>query len=163
MLEFEIESCGTASVNELASIHDRYCTTPDYLTRLVSLVKSGRSQIEATWLIKKWLETSRTPDAATSAEILELLVLDADWQAHLHLLQCIRLLDLSQAPVVGLRESVLVKLTSPNKFVRAWAYDGLFRLAQLQHPDAAADLIRISDAAQNESPAVRARIRKLKG
>ena len=163
MLEFEIESCSAASVKELASIHERYCALPDYLTRLVSLAGSGRSLVEATWLIKKRLETGRAPDAVTSAEILELLMLDADWQAHLHLLQCVGLLDLSQAPIAGLRVSILAKLKSPNKFVRAWAYDGLFRLAQLGHPDAATDLIRISDAAQNESPAVRARIRKLKG
>ena len=163
MLEFEIESCGSASVKELASIHDRYCAIPDYLTRLVSLAKSGRLQVEATWLIKRHLETSRAPDTGTSAEILELLILDADWPAQLHLLQCIGLLDLSQAPMAALREAILAKLTSPNKFIRAWAYDGLFRLAQLGHPDAATDLIRISDAAQNESPAVRARIRKLFG
>lgn len=163
MLEFEIESCSSASVRELASIHERYCATPDYLTRLVSLVRSDRSQVEATWLIKRWLETSQTPDAGTSSEILELLMIESDWQAHLHLLQCIGLLDLSQAPVAGLRRTVLAKLKSPNKFIRAWAYDGLFRLAQLQHPDAATDLIRISDAAQNESPAVRARIRRLTG
>ena len=163
MLEFEIESCCSASVKELTSIHERYCAIPDYLTRLVSLARSGRSQAEATWLIKRQLETSRTPDAGTSTEILQLLMLDADWQAHLHLLQCIGLLDLSQAPIAKLRETVLAKLASPNKFIRAWAYDGLFRLAQLQHPDAATDLLRISDAARNESPAVRARIRKLTG
>ena len=161
MLEYEVESCSSALVKELASIHERYCAIPDYLIRLVSLVGSGRSQVEATWLIKRQLETNQTPDSGTSAEILGLLMLDADWQAHLHLLQCIGLLDLSQAPIAALRETVLAKLKSPNKFIRAWAYDGLFRLAQLEHPDAAADLQRISDAAHNESPAVRARIRKL--
>ena len=163
MLEFEVESCNSASVKELVSIHERYCAIPDYLTRLVSLVRSGRSQVEASWLIKRQLETNQTPDSRTCAEVLELLMLDADWQAHLHLLQCMRLLDLSRAPIAALRETVLAKLKSPNKFIRAWAYDGLFRLAQLKHPDAATDLLRISDAAHNESPAVRARIRKLSG
>ena len=163
MLELEIESCSSPSVKELASIHERYCAIPDYLIRLVSLTRSGRSQVEATWLIKRHLEANPKPDSGTSAEVLELLMLDADWQAHLHTLQCIGLLDLSQAPIAALRDAILAKLKSPNKLIRAWAYDGLFRLAQLDHPEAASDLIRISDAARDESPAVRARIRRLPG
>ena len=64
-------------------------------------------------------------------------------------------------PVV--RVEILGLLDSSNKLVRAWAYDGLYRLAQLQHSNSAADMNRLKLALHKESPAVRARIRNLLG
>ena len=161
MLEFEIEACKPASVGELESIHERYGNHPDHPNQLILLVRSGNSQVEATWLIKKWLENQPKPNAELSAELLELLTLSTDWLARLHLLQCIRFLELSQAPISELRPAILALVESPNKLIRAWAFDGLFRLAQLNHPDTAADMAKISVAMEDESPAVRARLRNL--
>ena len=163
MLEIEIESYCPASVSELESIHNHYADLEDYLHRLISVARAGSAEVEATWLIKKFLETRPNPDAEMTQRLLELLPHATDWQARLHVLQCIQHLDLSHAPVDDFRVAILAALDSSNKLVRAWAYDCLFRLAELRHAESGTDMVRIMSAVENESPAVRARLRKLIG
>ena len=161
MLEIEIESCRQASVSELEGIHNHYADLEDYLHRLISVARAGSAEVEATWLIKKFLETRSKPDAEMTQRLLDLLPHVTDWQARLHMLQCVQHLDLSHAPVEGLRAAILAALDSSNKLVRAWAYDSLFRLAEFRHAESGADMARIMSAIESESPAVRARLRKL--
>ncbi len=163
MLEIEIESCRSAPVSELEGIHNHYGDLEDYLHRLISVALAGSAEVEATWLIKKFLETRPNPDAEMTQRLLELLPHTTDWLARLHMLQCIQHLDLAHAPVDDLRSAILAALDSSNKLIRAWAYDGLFRLAEFRHAESGADMARIISAIENESPAVRARLRKLIG
>jgi hypothetical protein len=48
-----------------------------------------------------------------------------------------------------------------SKFVRAWAYDGFFRLGQQHHSFEQEALQHLVKAQEEEAPSVRARVRKI--
>ena len=113
-------------------------------------------------MIKRALERGDSvPDL--SDEILRLLPAVDEWQARLHVLQSIRFLRISGRAKEGLRADLLRLLQDGNKFVRAWAYDGLHRLGS-QHPEFAEEAeALLLEALELEAPSVKARIRNLAG
>ena len=163
MLEFELASRQSPSVRELENINLQYESSDGYELQLLELAVDPKMESSATWLIKRWLEDRKSADRSFAIRLLDLLTLIRGWQAKLHLLQCLQYLELTGPDVPVVRVEILGLLDSSNKLVRAWAYDGLYRLAQLQHSNSAADMIRLNQALQEESPAVRARIRNLLG
>ncbi len=162
-LDAELASLGRspAAVKTLEELHNRYAGSTKYLDRLIRIAKSGDSEVSATWLIKRYLEEQPCVGPAVSSQIADLLPKMVEWEAQLHILQCMQFLDLSCVRVCSLRPAVLALLSSSNKLVRAWAYDALYRLAGLGHSEAETDTLRIKTAVEDESAAVRARIRRL--
>lgn len=113
-------------------------------------------------MIKRALERGDlAPDL--SDEILQLLPAMDGWEARLHILQSIRFLRISGQAKERLHADLLRLIQDGNKFVRAWAYDGFYRLGT-QHPEFAeeADAL-IREALKFEAPSVKARIRNLAG
>ena len=85
----------------------------------------------------------------------------SDWEVMLHLFQLLRYIEIDQSCEKKLKKLIDHGLASNKKFVRAWAYDGLYRL-MLQYPQYQIEFEdAISLALNKKSGAVRARIRNI--
>ena len=151
-----------------AAVLDRiaadYPADTDVLLHLVHLAESGeaRAQIAGTGLLKRYQERGAKFSSAVVARLLDLLSSAQHWEAALHLLQMLPhlpMIPLSQAD--ALCDSLRDLARHSNKFVRAWAYGGLHRLAQL-YPEYRGEISPLLDEAAHREPAsVRARLRQL--
>ncbi len=120
--------------------------------------------------LKKYIKTRVKSDIKTEiktesylSNMTHALILKAsesdDWEVTLHLLQILKYVDIPSAQEETLKSIVDQSLVSEIKFVRAWAYDGLYRL-MLHNPVYQADFERVIGLALNtEKGAVMARIR----
>lgn len=151
-----------SSVAELEDAFERFSGDRQFLDRLVRCARNPRLQSNSTWMIKRALERGDSvPDQ--SDEILKLLPAMDEWQARLHILQSIRFLQISGLAAEGLHAQLLRLAKEGNNFVRAWAYDGLYRLGS-QHPEFAEEAeALLQEALEFEAPSVKARIRNLVG
>jgi len=118
-------------------------------------------QSGASWLLKRYFEDGRTVDSEQASNILSQLNDLKTWEAKLHILQC-----LSEIPIAGDRKGdverfLRTSLSSENKFVRAWTYNGFYILCN-QYPEYKQETKEFFDMAmRDEAPSVRARIRNI--
>lgn len=148
----------------LACLSELIQPTPETIRELVAMAdnQDAKMQTAATWLLKRFQDRGRTFDESEQLDLMVMLGRVTHWEARLHLLQM-----LSGWTVPNDRARPLVNilrelLTDDNKFVRAWAYNGLTEVAA-QHPSyrgAVNELL--SHAAEREAPAVKARIRNIR-
>ena len=145
----------------LKAAYGRHAEEEGFLDELAAIAEDPALEIQATWMIKRGIDEGRRRGSATDGKILLLLRSVGSWQAKLHLLQCIPNLAISQ-PVERRIEKELFNLSRDrNKFVRAWAYSGLYYLAE-QHGRHRAEVHgMLRRALESDSPSVKARIRNL--
>lgn len=119
-------------------------------------------QVAATGLLKRYREAGAAFPEALSLRLLDLLPGAVRWEARLHLLQMLPSLPIPENRAATLKEFLETCLAGKkNRFIRAWAYAGLHRLAML-HIDCRAEVAGcLKRALSEESPAVRARLRHL--
>jgi len=125
----------------------------------LALLADAQLQIATTWLLKRGHEQGGTITSAQAARMVGLLGQTSHWQARLHLLQLFAVVPIPSASVDDAFTLFLESTDDQNKFVRAWAYNGLSCLATAVpafRGQVAALLMR---AQHEESASVRARIR----
>jgi hypothetical protein len=131
---------------------------------LVGLAARGPEyELGATWLLKRHLaEGGVLPPAAVRA-LYSALDGFEEWGSALHLLQSLRRMGVPAESRAEVEEFVRDSLDGDNKFLRAWAYEGLFVLAD-EFPELKPEVrTRCDTALASESPAVKARVRNLLG
>ncbi|MCY3878714.1 MAG: hypothetical protein OXF74_05985 [Rhodobacteraceae bacterium] len=155
----ELRHCASADISRLRMIHENRHRDCDYLEQLISCCETDTISQQASWLIKRHLEAGAKAGAGDTARLLSRIRPDSPWQTRLHLLQSIRFLEI---PPVMRHECLRILhslVGDRNKFVRAWAYDGLAVLIR-QHPrlrEAGMEILR--NAAHDPAPSVQARLR----
>lgn len=116
-----------------------------------------------TWIIKQHLDQQQQFSSNQGGPLLSLFPLadvSAKWEPRLHLLQCLPQLDLEISTIENLLPYFDRWSHSTNKFVRAWAYNALGLAAQ-QIPELIPEVKeRFLLALEEESAAVKARVRK---
>lgn len=122
------------SVEPMLKIYDVNKADITFGSKLVKSLGDTKSERGTTWLIKHHLEQGWQPQSAreTSA-ILKAVPGTNHWEAHLHLLQCLPYLTIPASRTNPLYAHLLSAIHNDAKFVRAWAYHGLYVLAS-QHP-----------------------------
>ena len=134
------------------------------LLRLFDLAESGetRIQIAAAGLLKRYQARDTAFDTAVTARLFDFLPSARPWEATLYLLQMIPRLPVPPSFADVLSGSLCHLARHPNAFVRAWAYSGLYHVAEL-YPQYRADVSPLLEkAARGDSPSVRARLRQLR-
>lgn len=159
----DIAAWDKKSVDVIIGIYNRYSVEPEFVAQIVSLTPNEKLQSGSTWLLKHYLERHKQPIAKHLVEAIY-LHLDklSEWEAKLHVLQCIEYLPVPEIYKKGTELFVLENVNSEIKFVRAWAYSGYYQLAK-QYPDLRQRVeTLLTDALENDRAAsVKARIRKL--
>jgi hypothetical protein len=159
----DIATWDKKSVGVIIGIYNRYSAEPEFVEQIVSLTANEKLQSGSTWLLKHYLERHKQPIARHLVEAIY-LHLDklGEWEAKLHVLQCIEYLPVPEIYKKKTELFVLENIDDEVKFVRAWAYSGYYRLAE-QYPDLRQRVeTLLTDALENDPAAsVKARIRKL--
>lgn len=123
------------SVKAIAEIYNANKTDLTFGSRLIQSLGDPECERGITWLIKHHLEQGWLPQSTdeTSA-VLNALPHTTHWEARLHVLQCLPYLTIPLDQVKPLQGHLQNAILDDAKFVRAWAYHGLYVLAS-QHPD----------------------------
>ncbi len=155
------ESYDGKSVDPFRSVAEMLPATPGVLKELTGMAAGGSDAVEvgSTWVIKKLLEDGVDPPASTGSRIVRLLGTLRSNDAILHVLQALPYLSLNQRDRTTLHSMLKPLVSTDNKFVRAWAYNGYAVLAKGDSAYRKETLKLFERAMKQESAAVKARIR----
>lgn len=148
--------------HDLAALYETHKSQGGFEDELlVFLQTSGQLQLGASWLIKHHLEQGHKLSARNTSQIFGTLAALDHWGGVLHILQSIPYLNLKTEIKLDLERFIRFKLSDPNKFVRAWAYNGFYELAKA-FPDYQPEASQLFEMAMRDEPAsVKARVRNI--
>jgi len=148
------------SKDSIIEIYHRFNQGRGFTARLLKLSADETTQTGATWLLKHHLENN--PRTAVDEKIyFKLLFGVSEWEAKLHLLQCLPYFCISNTHKKPLEACLKQAIGEDNKFVRAWAFNGFNELA-LAHQEYRKEVDAILvDALAQESASVKARVKNI--
>lgn len=134
---------------------------PTLIDHTLTAMTAPEQACAATWIIKYALDNKAKLSDKQVDMFTQNLSLLTEWQSRLHGLQILSLINLTKKHAKRLSRFIYSCIDDKNKFVRAWAYSGLYLLAQLD-PDYEKDVVtRIEHAIKTEAPSIKARLRKV--
>ena len=135
----------------------------NFLDNLLELIPEVEFEVANSWLLKRYIEEGNQPPPDKQELILALLPMVTHWEARLHLLQILPKIFIAKAHAASTRIFLLQLVTEKNKFLRAWAYNGLYHL-QACHPVYKREVLELLNSVYpDEAPAVKSRIRNILG
>lgn len=159
----ELSAFDGKHVDTLQSLADRLDSTAANVRQLLAIAASDEVKLQtaATWVLKRLQENGGSYTAAQTKKLLDLLGQAAHWEVKLHLLQMLPQLTIPASHKDTLFYNLSRLLEHDNKFVRAWAYNGLAKLAT-QHSAYRSEVAEwLNSAQQDEAASVKARIRNV--
>ena len=158
-LKSELRSA--SQVEALHGLLDQYEGDAEFMARLLQCAREPDLESASTWLMLNHLRKDGACSVEQSSELVSLLPVVEGWQARLHVLQSLSQLHVPSSLKDDLYDWLLHLIQDKNNFVRAWTYDGLFRLAT-QHREYFQEVDGLMRRALKfEKPSVTARIRNL--
>ncbi|MEM6379503.1 MAG: hypothetical protein AAF705_14955 [Bacteroidota bacterium] len=145
----------------LKAIYTNYSNDPVFVSNLTKWsIQKEELQDASTWLLKHHLDQKNKLNRSQTKALLPALAVAKKWPAQLHLLQILPHLLLVTSDAEMLVEPI-EKLTKDKvKFVKAWAYYAFGLMSQLL-PELRTEVEQVLQIAlEQESAAVKARIRK---
>ena len=160
-LEKELEIWDGKKTDIIKAIYLKYEQSPDFSSVLIQVCEQQKPlQMAASWLLKHHLENGQTFTLAETERFCKLSKHLETWEAQLHFLQILPKIDLNSQHLELLLPFIDQMLSSSNKFVKAWAYNALAISTRLV-PELWPEMkTRFDFALEEESPSVKARIRK---
>ncbi len=160
-LEQAIRAWDGKSADDIEAVYLRHEGQSDLVASLLELSSNPELETGATWLLKRHLERGGRLDAGAIADLFALAPGLQTWEARLHLLQGLLYLRIPESEQPRLEAFVRKCLADPNKFVRAWAYNGFYELAR-QYPQYRNEAAKLFEMAmRDEAASVKARVRNL--
>ncbi len=161
-LQDDIQAWDKKSKQDILDVYERHSDNPDFVGSLLELSKHDDCSEGATWLLKHALENGLELNDQHINVFCGLIELELSWQSKLHILQILPFIIVPAKYEHQMMAFVRQSTEDENKFVRAWAYNGLYELANT-YPEYRDGLSVVFDAAEEtEPPAVKARIRNVK-
>lgn len=157
----DLESWDGKTTYDIETIYERYFRAASFINDIMSSLHTSSSQIGATWLLKKHLETGVVIQREIISELYQLAGHFDNWQSRLHILQCIPMLSIAAVDKSNVEEFLRTCLNDPNKFVRAWAYGGFVELAARFEEYETETRRLITYAMREETPSITARLRNV--
>lgn len=152
---------GASQVEALRGLLDQYEGDAEFMAHLLQCACDPELESTSTWLMLNFLRRDGACNVEQSIELISLLPVVEGWQARLHVLQSFSQLQIPSSLKGNLYDWLLPLIEDKNSFVRAWTYDGLFRLAT-QHREYFQEVDGLMRRALKfEKPSVAARIRNL--
>lgn len=161
-LETDLLAWDMKSVPRIKSIYRRHGKNNGFDAEVVRLTGLATFERGATWLLKHHLiDRGETIRPEILQDIYASLTGLNHWEAKLHFLQCLTILPIPQSETRRVERFLDTCLGDDAKFVRAWAYSGLHRLA-VQFPEYRPKVMSALQAAllEETSAAVKVRVRK---
>ncbi len=160
-IKSDIESWDGKSIDDIQSIFDTHKLADSFVEELIKLVALEDCQKGATWLLKRSFESGIDITPTLYSDCFNLLGELNNWESKLHVLQCLPYMQIPKPYVGHLVDFLRELLTDQNKFVRAWAYNGMYEVSK-QYPEFESETKRIfAMAMRDEAASVKARIRNI--
>ncbi len=161
-LQDDIQAWDKKSKQDILGVYNRHSGDADFICCLLDLSKHEDCSEGATWLLKHALENGFELNDQQIDGFCGLIEFTLQWQSILHILQILPYITVPAAHKNKMMAFVCQHTEDENKFVRAWAYNGLYELANT-YPEYREGLSVVFDAAEDtEPPAIKARIRNVK-
>lgn len=157
----EIAAWDGKSASDIKTVYDSYHTQSDFPDTIIILSTSSTYEKGATWLLKTWLEDGNKLKPTQIQEIYSLLNKLEHWEAKLHVLQSIPFMPISETEREKVYNFLRATLTDPNKFVRAWSYNGFYELSTQYSKYQSETKQFFEMAMRDEAASVKARIRNI--
>lgn len=160
-IEQELFNWNSKSTNDIEKIYEKYYEEPTFLSKIISLSKRKEIQKGATWLLKRYVESGHKVKIMDTKNIYSILPELEDWEAKLHILQSIDYMPIGESEKFIVERFLRDYIVSEKKLVRAWAYNGFYRLS-IQHKEYKEEAkIMFEIAMKDEVASVKARIRNI--
>ncbi|MBK7874011.1 MAG: hypothetical protein IPJ74_26855 [Saprospiraceae bacterium] len=146
----------------LLEIYHSFAYQTDFISNLISICYAEKGlQNQATWLLKHHTENKHPIAPHDTRNLIKLAEILEFWGAKLHLLQILPFLKLEENDLPYLDPFIKDSIKSTNKFVRAWAYNGLYEMSKVL-PELREEVrLTYEQALEIEAPSVKARIKKV--
>jgi len=118
-------------------------------------------QVASTWSVKCALEADMTLPTDVCTSLVESAGSLVGWEPKLHLLQCVRYLDLKEPQMDKLLVFAHACATNQKVLVRVWSLDAIVRLGLRVHGPTEPLGQRILSALEDKAASMRARARNL--
>lgn len=160
-LEQKITQWDGKSSDDIEAIYKTHYRSASFITDIISFIGKPGLAKAASWLLKHHFDLNNELKAGEVKRIYRLLPKLDNWEAQLHILQCVPKMPIKNAEK-GIVETFLREcLVNENKFVRAWAYNGFYELSML-YPEYKQETKDFFDMAmKDEVASVKARIRNI--
>lgn len=134
----------------------------DFFENLATLCVTEQDlQKITTWLIKYHYDNGHTLSQLITEKLMTSCKTVKNWEAKLHILQLLPYFNLTDKSIALADDFARNCLTDKNKFVRAWAYNGLYELTKYI-PEMKTELEFICQRAmETESAAIKSKVRKI--
>ncbi|MEP0067996.1 hypothetical protein [Pyruvatibacter sp.] len=147
------------TIEPMLQVYDINKADPAFGPELLKSLGDIKSERGITWLVKHHLEQGWRPQSnRETSVILKALPGTNHWEAHLHLLQCLPYLTIASRQTEHLWDHLQSAIQDEAKFVRAWAYHGLYVLAA-QHPRFSAQVLEILKRGLDTETAASAKVK----
>ena len=157
----EIASWDGKSADDIRGIYDRNRHGSSFVSEILRLAKQQSLQKGAIWLLKRHLENTGYLEPRAIKDVYQLLQKLEHWETKLLVLQCMSYMPIPRTQKKKVETFLRECLVDDMKFVRAWAYSGLYELA-FQYPEYQEETKQLFEMAMRDEPAsVKARIRKV--
>lgn len=158
----DISKWDKKSKQDIATIYSEHSHHSGFIDELLKFAADRDCSDGASWLIKHALEDGATLNAAQINKLCELSDLELAWQSVLHILQILPFMTVPASHKHQMMAFIRQNTEHENKFVRAWAYNGLYEIATTYDEYRDGLLVVLETAEGTEPPAVKARIRNIK-
>ena len=160
-MEKEILAWDGKSAADIAKIFHLRCDEPLFIGTLIKLMEVTACQKGATWLLKAWFKSDQSITPEQASKIISHLGILEDWEAKLHILQCLPSLSIKPQQKLSVEKFLRTTLLDKNKFIRAWSYNGFYELAN-QYPEYQDEAKQFFEMAmRDEAASVKARVRNI--
>lgn len=96
-IEQEIARWDGKSAADISAVFERFKDESSFVTALIDLSNKNELQKGTTWLLKRCLENGGSLSAEQVRRLVGLLPLPGNWEARLHVLQCISFVRIAHA------------------------------------------------------------------
>lgn len=149
-------------IEYLTDLYNTDKTNADFLGNLVTIcINEQDLQKTATWLIKHHYDSGQVLPKPLIKKLLTACNNVKIWEAKLHLLQLLQHFELTEKTIIITENFARNCMTDNNKFVRAWAYNGLYELTKYI-PELKTELEFICQRAmETESASIKSKVKKI--
>ena len=161
ILKVQLSNWDGKQTDVIGQIYTDLSNQAAFIDDCIVLLTDSELQAGASWLLKRHCDSGQVIHPQQVAAIFDCLDQLQHWQAKLHILQSMQHLPVNPEQLKPVRLFVKNAINDDNKFVRAWAYDGLYQLA-LQYPEHEQEAREFFEMAmRDEAASVKARIRNI--
>lgn len=149
-------------IDYVTNLYQTHCNAPSFFDDLIEIYTSKKDlQKVTTWLIKHHYDNGKTLPQTLTEQLAIVAPTVENWEAKLHILQLLPHFKLTDESFVKADDFVRQCLKDKNKFVKAWAYHGMYELS-IYVPEMKEELEHLCNRAmETESASVKSKVKKV--